>query len=170
MKPSQNSLRRVAFYPCCGSDVSEPRRLLAQYVDEIIFCDRRTFRAWHVQENTTSLPSAHFVTGDVRDIIRTLPSVSLLFYRGDSKGEGGSGIFILGKLWLREILEHFPDIGGLIITDGSNSGGGMFRKMTRTSGHTKIAWGWTFQPAPDQELLPTHHLHKIEVTKITQQR
>jgi hypothetical protein len=158
-----------AFYPCCGSDVSEPRRLLAQYVDEIIFCDRRSFGAWSVQDDWPGLAAAHFMTGDARDVIGTLPPISLLFYRKDSTGEGGSGIFILGKQWLREILRHFPASGGLIITDGSNSGGGMFRKMTRPSGHTKSAWGWKFHPAPDQELLHSHRLHKIEVTRITQQ-
>jgi len=158
------------FYPCCGSDVSEPRRLLAQYVDEIIFCDRRAFPAWDAQDDSTALASADFVTGDVRNIIGTLPPISLLFYRKDSTGEGGSGIFILGKHWLREILKHFPASGGLIITDGSNSGGSMFRKMTRPGGHTKRAWGWIFHPAPDQELLPIHRLHKIEVTKIAMVR
>jgi hypothetical protein len=167
VKPLQNSLHRLAFYPCCEEDVSEPRQLLAPYADEIIFCDRRRYPAWDTQDESPGLASARFVIGDVREVIGNLPAISLLFYRNDSQGEGGSNVFILGKYRLREILNHFPASGGLIITDGSNSGGGMFRKMSRPTGHAKRAWGWAFHPAADQELLDSYHLHKIEVRKIT---
>jgi hypothetical protein len=43
-------------------------------------------------------------------------------------------VYILGKQWLGRILQHFPDEGGLIITDGSNSGDRIFKKMIRSNG------------------------------------
>jgi len=142
--------------------------LLAGLVDEVIFCDCRRFTVAPAGTSRDNLPATRFLQGDVREVIHNLPPIDVLFYRNDSTGEGGSGVFILGKQWLKAILDRFSPAGGLIITDGSNSGEGLFRKMIRAQGYTRQSWGWRFQPTQAQNWLQTHHLHTIEVTKITQ--
>jgi hypothetical protein len=83
-------------------------------------------------------------------------------YRRDSDGEGGSGIFVLGDSVLPLILKRFPSEGGLIISDGSNSRGGNFRKMKR---HSRLhKHGWNFVKLADQPLVDTHGLWFISVT------
>ena len=165
----QNSSHRIAFYPCCAGDISEPRRLLTGIVDEIIYCDRKRPPSWSRDAKVERMPVIRFIEDDVKSFIPQLPTISVFFYRRDSSGEGGSGLYLLGKRWLPEILKHFVSEGGLIITDGSNSGGGLYRKMKRPDGYTKESWGWRFQPALKQRWLESHGLNTIEVTKIPQQ-
>ncbi len=160
---------RIAFYPCCADDISESRHLLTGLVDEIIYCDHRRPRSWSSESKQTEPPAIRLVQGDVKQIIPDLPPIKVFFYRRDSSGEGGSGLYLLGKKWLGEILNHFSPEGGLIITDGSNSGGGLFRKMIRPDGYTRKSWEWRFQPTPEQKWLESHGLHSIEVTRIAQQ-
>ena len=94
--------------------------------------------------------------------IPALPVIDVLFYRRDSAGgEGGSGLFVLGDVFLRPFLEKFSTDGGLIITDGSNSRGGNFKKMTRISGLSKFSR--EFKAAKTQPLLEQHRLWVIEV-------
>jgi len=94
--------------------------------------------------------------------IPALPVIDVLFYRRDSAGgEGGSGLFVLGDVFLRPFLEKFSTDGGLIITDGSNSRGGNFEKMTRSSGLSKFSR--EFKAAKAQPLLEQHRLWVIEV-------
>ncbi len=156
---------KIAFYPCCARDVEEPRRLLAPFVDEIIFCDIQSFQKWGGCRESADLPTARFIQGDVREVIPTLPEITVLFYRRDSDGEGGSSIYILGRRILPQILARFPDAGGLIITDGSNSRSGMFRKMSRPDGYIRKPWNCTFRPSSDQPFLTSHRLHMLEITK-----
>lgn len=165
----QNSSHRIAFYPCCEDDISEPRRLLTGLVDEIIYCDLRKPRSWTRNVEASDTPVIRFVQGDVKRFIHQLPCITVFFYRRDSPGEGGSGLYLLGKLWLGEILKHFSPDGGLIISDGSNSRSGLFRKMTRPGGYVRESWGWRFRPAPEQPWLESHGLHTIQVSRITQQ-
>lgn len=108
------------------------------------------------------MPTATFVIGDVREVLPKLPTISVLFYRSDSEGEGGSGVFILGDSVLPLILERFPVEGGLIITDGSNSRGNNFRKMIQQNG--LIKHGWKFTKLPEQPLAASHGLWLISVT------
>jgi hypothetical protein len=156
-----------AFYPCCASDIEEPRTLLRNYADEIIFCDlspRLSHWAKRIDGMESDLPVAKFVVGDVRAVLPNLPAISVLFYRRDSEGEGGSGLFTLGGSILPLILERFPAEGGLIVTDGSNSRGGNFRKMIRQNGLSKH--GWNFAKLTDQPLLGSHGLWMISVTPV----
>jgi hypothetical protein len=162
----QKSLRR-AFYPCCADDVSEPRRLLTGLVDEMIYCDLRKPTSWDKEAIVDSTPAIRFVCEDATRFIPQLPVIDVFFYRRDSSGEGGSGLYLLGKRWLPQILDRFASEGGLIIADGSNSGGGMFQKMTRPGGYAKESWGWRFRPTPDQPWLESHGLHIISVSRIT---
>ena len=137
--------------------------------DEVIYCDLRMPRSWKQQASHDGDPQIRFLRGDVRDKIDELPVIHVLFYRHDSSGEGGSGVYILGKQWLGRILQHFPERGGLIITDGSNSGNSIFRKMIRPGGYTRKQWQCLFRPCQERLWLDTHGLYTIEVTKITQQ-
>ncbi len=47
-----------------------------------------------------------------RLVLRELEQLHVLFYRGDSAGEGGSGVFVLGDSFLPHLLERFPQEGG----------------------------------------------------------
>ena len=71
---------------------------------------------------------------NVIDAIDSIERIDVLFYRRDGTGEGGSGVFVLGRNVLPRILQKMPFQDALIITDGSNSRGGTFRKMRRSSG------------------------------------
>jgi hypothetical protein len=70
--------------------------------------------------------SIHRCRGDVIDYFDGEPRLSHLsvfFYRGDSAGEGGSGIRWLGERLQRAVLERLQP-GGLFVSDGSD--GAMF--------------------------------------------
>jgi hypothetical protein len=74
-------------------------------------------------------------------------------------------VYILGKQWLGRILQHFPDEGGLIITDGSNSGDRIFKKMIRSNGYIRTSWRCHLWPSQEQPWLETHGLYSTEVTQ-----
>lgn len=153
---------KTAFYPCCENDFRESITLLRHYVNRVIFCDpnHRLNLPAHLQQNKSI--AAELWRGDALDSIPALPVIDVLFYRRDSAGgEGGSGLFVLGDVFLRPFLEKFSKDGGLIITDGSNSRGGNFKKMTRTSGLSKFSR--EFRAAKTQPLLEQHGLWVIEV-------
>lgn len=157
---------KTAFYPCCNNDIIEPLKLLTGYVDRVIFCDINQNHSKNVKKIMLSdeyknLPECMFIAGDALTIIDQLPPIDLLFYRRDSTGEGGSGLFILGDIFLKPFLKKLSADGGLIFTDGSNSRGGNFKKMTRTNG--LIKHGWKFSKSDEQPYLVDHHLYKINV-------
>ncbi|MCX8044593.1 MAG: hypothetical protein N3B18_10795 [Desulfobacterota bacterium] len=155
---------KIAFYPCCGQDIKEPLALLKPFADEVIFCDINSalFPHWRKAVSSTSrTPRASFLIGDVRQVIASVEVIDVLFYRCDSSGEGGSGVFVLGDSFLPFILRRFPPQGGLIITDGSNSRGSNFERMIRQNGLTKH--GWSFQKSSDQPYLERYGLYIIEV-------
>jgi hypothetical protein len=148
-----------------------PIQLLTGWVEEIIFCDRKLCEG--ILGKHSPLPLAHevpkatFIQGDIWNVLEQLGQIHVLFYRCDSGGEGGSGIFILGKRVLPRILEHMPTEGGLLITDGSNHGGGLWRKMLRPEGYTWRRYGWHLQPASQQPFLRVHGLYVITVSKVS---
>jgi hypothetical protein len=147
--------KRTAFYPCCASDIGPARRLLTRLVDTIIFCDinpelSRLVAQVEAEADEPDLPKVRAMIGDATQVLEQLETIDVLFYRRDSDGEGGSGIYVLGDAYMRRLLPHFPPEGGLIITDGSNQRGGWFRKMKRKSGFTK--YGWRLAPASNQPL------------------
>lgn len=158
--------RKIAFYPCCGRDVQEPLSILTGMVDEVIFCDisprhRESWKAYE-QNNGVSRPQATFITNDVRVEVDQLTGIDVLFYRRDTEGEGGSGIFVLGDSFLSPFLKKFNPAGGFIITDGSNSRGGNFERMKRKSG--LIKHDYQFNAQEEQPLLDAYDLWMITVT------
>jgi hypothetical protein len=138
---------RVAFYPCCATDLLEPLSILEGLADEVVFCDinRRLLPRWKAreQERAVSELQATFMIADARDAVQELPIIDVRFYRRDGTGEGGSGIFVLGDSFLPFILERFNPVGGLIITDGSNSRDGNFKKMIGQNGLEKHGWSFS---------------------------
>jgi hypothetical protein len=88
---------RVAFYPCCGLDIQRPLELLRPYADEVIFCDiNKSLRPrWQKFANTMAPGGLRpaFLIGDAREVISRITRIDVLFYRNDSGGEGGSGVF-----------------------------------------------------------------------------
>lgn len=106
-------------------------------------------------------PSTEFVVADAFDALARLDVIDLLFSRRDSSGEGGSGIFVLGDVFLRPLLKRFARRGGLIVTDGSNSRGSNFKKMVRRTGLTKH--GWSFSASSYQPYRAEHGLWRISV-------
>ena len=165
----KNSSHRIAFYPCCANDIAEPRRILRGIADEIVYCDLRKPRSLVTRSDHDTLPIVTFLQADARLAINNLPSLHILFYRRDSGGEGGSGVFILGKRMLACIIQRFPDRGGLIITDGSNSGSRLFERMIRPEGYTSKTLGSHFEPAREQTFIQPYGLYTIKVEKLTQQ-
>lgn len=160
-----NLSHKIAFYPCCADDIEQPRSILKSYVDEIIFCDLKKPRSWSKQIQGNVLPKIRFIKGDVREILFQLPPIHLFFYRRDGVGEGGSGIYLLNKKWIPKIMNVFSPNNGFIITDGSNTGDGIFRKMIRPNGYKKEDWNWMLKPSHNQDLLERYNLHKIEVER-----
>ncbi|WP_156521084.1 hypothetical protein [Magnetospirillum moscoviense] len=110
-------------------------------VDEIIFCDIRSDLLAEWSRIAYALPSgtpkASFMAANALEAIQSIPKIDVLFYRRDSAGEGGSHLFVLGDQFLKRLAPKFPPEGGLIITDGSNTRGSNFERMTRTSGMEK---------------------------------
>ena len=168
--PSNNlshNTMKTAFYPCCNLDFEFPLRLLSGYVDKVIFCDinpslsYRFKRILHKIANN-KLPTAELIVGDAKKVFLLLPLIDVLFYRKDSDAEGGSGLFVLGDMFLRPLLQHFPPNGGLIFTDGSNSRGGNFKRMVRRNG--LIKHGWKFSTTPEQPYFEQHGLWRISVS------
>lgn len=130
----------------------------------LIFCDidPTLLPRWKkVVSQLSGVPRASWLIGDVRKVIGSINVIDVLFYRGDSPGEGGSGIYVLGDSFLPYVLNKLPAEGGLIITDGSNSRGSNFDRMIRKNGMTKH--GWSFQIHLEQPYVDKHRLYVIEV-------
>jgi hypothetical protein len=153
---------KIGFYPCCSLDIIEPIKILSNYVDEIIFCDKIFMPKRIIDDAKSSKPTPKFLRGDVRKVINKVELIDLLFYRRDSSGEGGSRVFVLGDSFFPKILEKFNPEGGLIITDGSNSRGGLFKKMKGASGLKK--YGWHIQKTEDQPFAESSNLIKFKVS------
>jgi hypothetical protein len=122
--------------------------IMKDYVDEIVFCDVRRTPLGAISKHKGEHPTPTFIQGDARKVVTQIGSIDVLFYRRDSEGEGGSGLFVLGDSFLPHILEVFNPRGGFIITDGSNSRGGIFKKMKSAGGFSK--YGWHIQRTEDQ--------------------
>lgn len=125
--------RKIAFYPCCAHDIREPHQMLTGIVDEIIYCDIYP-NLRDDQTLSVSPPTRQFWREDALQAIARISHIDVLFYRRDGTSEGGSGLFILGERIFPLILAKMRRDECRIITDGSNSRGGRFRKMNRASG------------------------------------
>lgn len=124
---------RIGFYPCCAHDIREPSVALAGLVDEIIFCDKSPYL--HDDPMLSDFgPRRKFWKMDIRDALEKISHIDVFFYRRDGTSEGGSGVFVLGRDIFPKVLSKMTAPHCLIVTDGSNSRGGTFRKMKRNSG------------------------------------
>ena len=133
-------MKKIAFYPCCASDFIDSIDILKNYTNEILFCDTSEnsyidFKRFSLRYNNELKIS--YLSMDAKIAISEIINLDILFYRRDSGGEGGSAQYILGDEYLKIILPKFPNNGGLIITDGSNSRGGNYRKMKSIKGVVK---------------------------------
>lgn len=152
---------RVALHPCCALDIIEPFTILQPYADEIIFCDRSADGHQLAQDHADKIPKPIYVHEDFRKFAATIDQFDVLFYRRDSNGEGGSGLYILGDEWLRQLVPKFNPSGGFVITDGSNNRGNAYRKMRQQSGLRRF--GRHIKPLADQFLKESHNLLIFEV-------
>ena len=126
-------MKRVGFYPCCANDIREPSIALTGLVDEIVYCDKK----WSLRDDPVlgnSGPSRTFWRMDLRDALQKISQIDVFFYRRDGTSEGGSGVFVLGREVFPMVLSKMVADHCIIVTDGSNSRGGTFRKMQRNSG------------------------------------
>lgn len=153
----------AAFYPCCGDDIEEPLRLLFGMVDRVYFCDPHTRVRSAVAgvAQKDGWPRSISVAKDAREAITEIAGIDVLFYRRDSAGESGSGLFVLGDVFLKPLLAAHGDRLRRIITDGSNSRGSNFERMIRPSGLRKF--GKHFRPSDLQPLRDGHSLWVIDV-------
>ncbi len=147
---------KIAFYPCCGSDTLEPAFLLGSLVDRFIFCDIKKSKLDTIGDNNV------FIEGDAYDALINIKYIDVLFYRRDSKGEGGSGVFVLGDRFLSALVSKFPPEGGMIVTDGSNSRGGNFKRMIRKNGLYKFG---NFFCLYSEQFLEPYDLKIISVSR-----
>jgi len=160
---------KTAFYPCCGNDIQEPIKILREYVNRIIFCDinqniiARRQRAKSLKYNSSL--ELIFVCEDARKALSNIGRVDILFHRKDGIGEGGSGIFILGKKFLSLLLIRMPSEGGMIITDGSCNRDHMLGKILRDTGCSLN--GWRLHLRPEQLLMRDYNLMQILVNPIS---
>jgi hypothetical protein len=157
---------KTAFYPCCETDIVTPVTLMQSYVDRIVFCDiRELLHEWkrrQPKDIVESAPISEFVVGDAQKVMLKIPVIDVLYYRRDSSGEGGSGLYVLGDMFLRPLMARFSFSGGYIFTDGSNSRGGNFKRMVRRSGMEKF--GRHFSATTEQPYLETYGLWRIRVS------
>lgn len=157
---------KTAFYPCCETDVVVPVTLMQGYVDRIIFCDiRERLHTWKRKLSKGTVegaPASEFVVGDAREVILQIPAIDVLYYRRDSNGDGGSGLFVLGDEFLRPLMSRFSKSGGYIFTDGSNSRGSNFKRMIRKSGMEKF--GRRFSATAEQPYLENYGLWRIQIS------
>ena len=155
---------KIAFCPACCGDFFESRKILSSFVDEIIYCDIEEHPNWNRIDNKDRSPKVSLVIEDAKTYVHKLPKIDVIFYRNDGKGEGGSGLNVNGPWGADNIATKFGNEGGLIITDGSNDEGHIYKKMFRPEGYTRNKTGLHFQLADDQHLLNEYGLHIIEVT------
>lgn len=113
-------------------------------------------------------PVSKIITGPAQDVLNRLQRIDVLFYRCDSDGEGGSGIKVLGSLFLQSVLDRMPLDGGLIITDGSKSRQSNFEKMIRRSGLNKFGWRLQLHPEQPEFRPPDGRCYRGRVLKIIQ--
>lgn len=140
-------MQRIAFYPCCAHDIRQPSLALTGIVDEIVFCDISP--SLRDDPSLGDLrPKRTFWRKDIREALEEIPQIDVFFYRRDGLSEGGSGIFVLGRNIFPLVLSKMSRENSLIITDGSNSRGGTFRKMKRNSG--LISCGKHITKRPEQ--------------------
>ena len=140
--------------------------MLSSYVDEVIFCDPcphlKTEFVSLMAQRSEHLPSARLISDGARRGIETLERIDVLFYRRDSRGEGGSNVLVLAKPFLLTVLERMPPEGGLIITDGSNHGNHYYQKALRPQGVNKFGYYMCALPESEQPFRK-ENLHVIKV-------
>lgn len=138
-------------------------QLLYGYVEQVHFCDKGDVGKDLVEKNRTHIPQPFYLQGDAREVIKTVEQIDVLFYRRDSDGEGGSGLYVLGDSFFPQILRKFNPNGGFIITDGSNSRGSIYKRMRRNSGYS--GYGWYIRRTAEQPFKDKHGLLLFAVSQ-----
>ena len=176
---SSLTTNKKAFYPCCAHDVLGPLKIMKGLVDEVIFCDisrsntlnQREKQKIALEVNEGDLPNPIYLRKNVEKAVLDLDVIHIFFYRYDSQSEGGSGLYLLGKEWLKKILKLFPEKGGLIISDGSNSDE-IWGEIIKSEGFTWQEIGWKFNKfEPNIEIRnqiekSADHLSFIQVERV----
>lgn len=123
MSESQPSAKRTGFYPASARDYLEPLQLLKGWVDHMVFCDiwlvpqgRQPLRQLRETALEDGLPEPSFLLGDALSAMSYLKPVDVFFLRGDSGGEGGSGLFLLGPERLPLTLSLIKP-NGILVAD-----------------------------------------------------
>lgn len=163
-----NAILKTGFYPACGRDVKEPLSILGDLVDRVVFCDINPLLqdSWSkliTRKLTTYKAVPEFVVGHAKDVLLSLDRLDVLFHRKDGMGEGGSGLPIFSKDWLKIITDKMPEEGGMIITDGSNTWGHQFKKILRDDGLALCDWKFTLNQNVSQP--PHNQLYTISVSR-----
>ncbi len=141
----------ISFYPCCHYDILESYEVLDQISDQIIYCDKSTSSLKYFESIRKQVPNAIFKCEDAIKVLKELEAINVFFYRKDSAGEGGSGLFFFGDQYFPLLVEKLSPYGSKIISDGSNSRGKNWRKMNRTNG--AILYGRKFIKSINQDLI-----------------
>lgn len=126
---SELQLNRIGFYPVSARDYLDPLRMLKGYVERLIFCDiactprgAGELRELRHAVADEGLPEPSFLLGDAIFAMQCLRPVDVFFLRRDSgDGEGGSGLYLLGREKLAKTLSMIVS-GGLLVTDQRNGG------------------------------------------------
>jgi len=107
--PNLISPRRSGWYP--SNIVTSTKKTIDS--------DTLASYEWTIKNFHTIKIFCHF--RDAFEVFQELDMLSVFFYRNDSSGEGGSGVWWLGERLFNMIIDKLVD-GALIITDGSNPG------------------------------------------------
>ena len=142
-------MTKIAFYPCCATDFAEPYDILNSLVDHIIFCDISKSAKILFDSQESLYPKATFWLKDALEAIKEINQIDVFFYRSDSAGEGGSGLFFFGDNIFPLLVEKFNSKGALIISDGSNARGANWRKIKSNNG--AIKYSRKFKPIMEQK-------------------
>ena len=107
---------------------------MEKFCEKIIFCDKGNYSFLEFQKIKSLIPKAEFIQGDAIETLLTISNLDVFFYRLDSNGEGGSGIYFFSNQHFEKIVSRLSPNGGFIISDGSNRRGPYWKKLNRTNG------------------------------------
>lgn len=142
------------FYPSSGNDFHLPIEVFSNYVNEFHFADalnRNYGQNKHLKRNmiTKEIPwigriamgetsqsqkainKSHAIfhrKDGLLTLLEDIDDLTIFFYRGDSRGEGGSGQLWQGPVLLDYVLLRIQD-GGLLCADDSNGFGSLFSEL-----------------------------------------
>lgn len=151
----QDLKEKVAFYPCCGNDFSEPLKILKGRVNRVFFCDIKSayhdrFSQFKMSDEYPKGIDAFFLCCDAQEALEFLGQIDVFFYRCDSNGEGGSKVCVFSEDYFLRIVSKMPQGNGIIVTDGSNCWKNTFAKIIRPQGTRR--YGWRVKPIAENPI------------------